>query len=203
MILKGTRQAIYDAMYWGWLKKGSMGMVEWSRYMCRIDRSVKQNNDDLIQDELEAGYILAAIDSCRPVVAAWLYFCHHNDAREADRQQVALTACYDCFGPINVKKLARHRKLCEVAVDDYRLRVWRTKHMPAEVYAEAMGIDSSNFARDWHDKRGMALDYIKGLDAEGMGHVSRMVRALRGEGDRPHAVLAEMRGQADCYAERL
>ncbi len=175
-----------------------MGIMEWVKYECRISRSVKQNDNYRIQDMTEAGYILAAISLQKAPIAYWLTYCYGIENRDYDRLEVAC-ALFEAlfFGLQSSDKLKKHRALCEIAVDDYRLRVFRNKEMPLRPYGVAMGITDveHNWGRDWKDKRNLALDQIKGYDAEGVGNVSRMVQALRGGGKyQPTEILTEMRG---------
>ncbi len=64
--------------------------------------------------------------------------------------------------------------------------------MPIEVYDRNMKVDISNWWRDWRKKQEMCLDCLKSIDAVGVGNISAMIKALRGDGDQaPHIVLAE------------
>lgn len=194
MRLAGTRQAIHDALAWGWTQKGDMGFMEWVKYECRIARSVKQNNDYRIQDMTEAGYILAAISLQKAPIASWLTYCYGIEDREFDRLEVTCTLFESLFLEVqSIRKLQRHRSLCEVAVDDYKLRVRRTKHLPIEAYGVGMKVDISHWSRDWRRKQDLCLDRLKSYDAMGVSQVSRIVRALREEEESASEILQEMR----------
>src|SRR6185436_17687844 len=91
------------------------------------------------------------------------------------------------------RKHERLLRLTEAAVEDYRLGLTVAKVFPVALYAERMGVNSDQFERDWGDKRRKALNAIKTWDMEGVGQVSRMVKALHGDSDeRPHVLLKEL-----------
>lgn len=182
MIWTSTRHAIHDALAWGWLNRSDMGMLEHIKLHCRVQKSNTHNNNARIQDSLEAGYILAAIDSQRPIVRAWLYFAYHFQDRPHDRAEVACELFSRLFGgEVRQDKIAPHRALCEVSVDDYRFRLLRNNPIPTECYTKNMKVNPKNFSRDFGDKRDKCLDSIGNFDKEGIANVSVIVRSIRGE----------------------
>jgi len=191
MIWHSTRQAIHDALAGGWLNRSDMGILEHIQLHCRVQKSNTHNNNARIQDILETGYILAAIDQQRPLVKSWIYFAYDITERLHDRAEIACELFSQFFmGHIRANKISRYRALCEVSVDDYRLRIRRQKPLPIQVYTRTMKVNPDNFARDWQGKRDKCLDSIASLDKEGIGNVSRMVKSLQGRSEeRPSEIL--------------
>lgn len=191
MNLSSTRKAIHDAFALGWIQKGDMGMMEWAKYGCRIDRTRGSNNSANIVDCVEAGYILKMISTLDPHTRAWLRYAYHFEDRLFDRGQVAEYVRFTLFGqPQEVHKYQRHLALCEVAAEDYRLRIHTSHTMPIDEYGKAMKVNISHWARDWRNKQHDCLDLLKSVDADGIGRVSQMVKALRGQSEaRPHDLL--------------
>ena len=191
MTWTSTRQAIHDALAWGWLNRSDMGMLEHIKLHCRVQKSNTHNNNARIQDILEAGYILAAVREQAPLVRAWLYFAYDITEHPHDRAEIACELFDQFFrGHIRANKISRYRALCEVSVDDYRLRILRQKPLPIQVYTRSMKTHPDHFSRDWQEKRDKCLDRIASLDKEGIGNVSRMVKALRGASEeRPSEIL--------------
>lgn len=178
MKLGSTRRAIHDALTWGYQQKGELGIVEWLKYLTKIEKSFRQD-EWRTADFLEAGWILAAINCLRPEVGAWLRYCYGVDNYESDLQIVATFLFMANF--LGRKKIDRYQALCKCAVDDYRSRIRIVKSMPAEAYVHAMQVNASHFARDWKDPKNLCLDQLKSIDSEGIARVSMMVKYLRGE----------------------
>jgi len=191
MIWTSTRHAIHDALAWGWLNRSDMGMLEHIKLHCRVQKSNTHNNNARIQDILEAGYILAAIRDQKPLVRSWLYFAYDISEHPHDRAEIACELFDQFFrGHIRADKISRYRALCEVSVDDYRLRILRQKPLPIQVYTRTMKTHPDHFSRDWQEKRDKCLDSIASLDKEGIGNVSRMVKSLQGKSEeRPSEIL--------------
>ncbi len=180
MQIGAVRQCIHDALTWADQRRAEMGMVEWMRYQCRIERSFRLNSWATV-DFLEVGWILAAINAQREPVRAWLRYSYGEDNNEIDRVTVAADLFLNNF--MGFLPIHRHQALCRCAVDDYRLRRRRMKDLPIAVYANEMGINAANFARDWGKKKEAALDRVQSFDIEGVANVSIVIKQLRGEGE--------------------
>ncbi len=180
MKLGAVRQCIHDALTWAQQQRTEMGMLEWMRYQCRIERSFKANAWHAV-DQLEVGWILAAINSQREPVRAWLRYSYGEDNNLLDRDTVSSDVYLNNF--MGFLPIHRHQALCKCAVDDYRLRRRRMKDLLVQSYAHEMNINPANFARDWGKKRDAALDRIQSFDIEGVANVSIVVKHLRGEGE--------------------
>jgi len=191
MRLGGTRQAISDALAWGYLQKQQGGIVEYLTYLCKIQKSHKQYDPNL--DFLEAGYICAAIHALPDPLPCWLEFCYGPDDSKIIQGILSASLRFNLFPMSSARKHERLLRLTEAAVEDYRLGLTVAKVFPVALYAERMGVNSDQFERDWGDKRRKALNAIKTWDMEGVGQVSRMVKALHGDSDeRPHVLLKEL-----------
>ena len=192
MHLKGTRQAITEALTFGLRQQG--GIVQQMLYGCKIDKSPTDRSHSIV-DGLEAGYILAAVDLQKPHIAAWL---RHNYGYIYSRELVSDLAKrlrIDLFSDIATRQHPRMFGLCTVAVDDYKYRLQTgqmDKGIPRDVYSHAMGTSESHFQRDFGRKRGDIFARIQDWDSEGIANISIMLRALRGEGSfRPSQLIAE------------
>jgi hypothetical protein len=182
MKIGAVRQCIHDALTWADQQRTEMGMLEWMRYQCRIERSFKANAWATV-DFLEVGWILAAINAQRAPVRAWLRYAYGEENNQSDLETVASDVYLDNF--IDFHPIERHKALCKCAVDDYRLRLRRMKDMPVDAYAHHMGMPTKNWIRDYDKKKDVCLDRVKLFDSEGVANVSIVVRQLRGEGDFP------------------
>ena len=184
MKLGATRQAIHDALTWSYQQRGESGLVEYIKYMTKIEKTYRANNGQMTADFLEAGWILAAVNNQKSHIAAWLRYCYGAIDNEFDALSVSGWLFMENYlGSAKGNGIDRHKELCRCAVDDFRLRMRRSKAMPSEAYASAMQVDSGNFARDWGKKRDTLIDQVQSLDFEGVGKVSIVVKQLRGEGD--------------------
>ncbi len=194
MQIGAVRQCIHDALTWADQRRAEMGMVEWMRYQCRIERSFRLNSWATV-DFLEVGWILAAINAQRGPVRAWLRYAYGEENNRADLETVAADLYINNF--IGFLPIERHKALCKCAVDDYRLRRRRMKDLPVASYAHAMGINPANFKRDWGKKRDAALDRTQSFDIEGVANVSIVVKQLRGDGEEGET-LADSLKAASC-----
>lgn len=184
MRLGATRQAIHDALTWSVQQKGESGLVEYMKYMTRVEKTFKANNGQMTADFLEAGWILAAVNNQPNHVGAWLRYCYGAVDNEFDLLSVAMWLFMENYlGHAKGQGIERHKELCRCSVDDYRLRMRRSKPMPVEAYAQAMGVDSGNFARDWGKKRDTLVDQLQSVDIQGIAKVSIVVRQLKGHGE--------------------
>lgn len=196
MNLSSTRQTIHDALSWGYLQIASNGLQEYLIYLTRIEKSIV-NRDPV--DCLEAAYICAAINTIRPHLGGWLKYAYGPDDSGLVQTALASKLRFELFPIASVKKNARLFELANTGLEDYRLRVRRYRELPIQVYAQRLGVHPEHWARDWSDKQDKCLDAIKLWDAEGVGQVSRMVKALRGENDdeTPSVVLKELENGGD------
>lgn len=191
MRLNGTRQAISDALAWGYLQKQQGGIVEYLTYLCKIQKSHKQYDPNL--DFLEAGYICAAIHALPGPLPCWLEFCYGPDDSKTIQTILSARLRFDLFPMSSARKHERLLRLTEAAIEDYRLGQTVTKVFHVALYAERMGVNADQFERDWGDKKRKALNAIRIWDMESVGQISRMVRALKGHSDeRPHILLGEL-----------
>lgn len=181
MKLSSTRQAIHDALAWGFLQKES-GLVDFLTYLTKIEKSHRPTNAAV--DLVEAAYICAAIDSLKPHVGGWLKFAYGPEDLKVTQSVLASKLRFDLFPLTNAKRHVKLYALAETSLDDYRLRLRRYRDMPIAVYCERLGVAQPNYYRDgWGDKQDRCLNEIKLWDKEGMGQVSRIRRALNGEND--------------------
>lgn len=175
MKLGTTRQAIHDALCWGW-QQGESSMVQYLTYLTRIEKSIR--NHEPCGDVLEAAHICAAINTIG-TPGGWLKFAYGYSDYPVIQGDLAWKLLYP-FGQDTAK---RHRKMFALAMtslEDYRLGYWRDKQLPVKLYAERMEVREGNFERDWGDMRRQMFDQIRKWDREGVGQVSRMVKSLRG-----------------------
>lgn len=208
MRLSSTRQAIHDALSWGHLRAASNGLSEHLTYLSKIEKSIVKN--DSCGDVLEAAYICAAINCLKPHLVGWVKFAYGTTIGElpvvdrktgqalpshSDLTQTALASKlrFDLFPMANAMKHQRWLELSSSSLEDYRLRLRRSRELPKEVYGERMQIDHSNFARDWQPSLDRCLNAIRDWDGESVGKISIMVRSLNGElEDGPTKILHEL-----------
>ena len=192
MRLESTRKAIHDALAWGYMQQGLSGMGEYLVYLTKIEKSIR-NNDPCV-DFLEAAYICAAINSLKPgYLGGWLKFSYGPDDLSLVQASIAAQMRFKIFPMCSVKKHNRLISLCNLALEDYRLRFHQRRALPNAMYAEALKVHPENWNRDWEHYQSKCLDEIKQWDAEAVGKVSCMVMALKGENERqPSEVLLEM-----------
>lgn len=204
MHLSSTRKAIHDALAWGHLHQGAIGMGEYLVYLTRIEKSIRQS--DPCVDFLEAAYICAAINSLKAPLSGWLTFCYGQDEQDTVQRSLASQMRFKLFPttpagtPMTKTKIEkafknheRYKSLCYTALEDYRLRVNRNTSIPNALYSERMGVHSEHWARDWKGHQDKCLGEVAQWDSEGVGRVSSMVKALRDGEHRPTEVLNEMR----------
>ena len=181
MKLGSTRQAIHDALSWGFLQKES-GLTDFLTYLTQIEKSKRPNNAAV--DLVEAAYVCAAIDSLKPHLGGWLKFAYGPEDLSLTQTILATKLRSDLFPISSVKKHLKMLSLSSVSLEDYRLRLRRYRDMPDIVYCERIGIAQPHFYRDgWGDRRKQCLDTLKNWDKDGVGQVSRVVKALRGESE--------------------
>ena len=192
MKLSSTRQAIHDALSWGW-QQGESSMVQYLTYLTRIEKSIRRGEP--CGDFLEAAYICAAINVLG-TAGGWLKFAYGPQDSETVQTDLAWHLLY----PLGSHTARQHRKmlaLAMTALEDYRLGVWREKQIPICVYADRMETNEDHFERDWGRDRRAVLKAIQRWDKEGLGQVSRMVLSLIGpneeEEDRPSNVLKDLK----------
>lgn len=187
MKLSSTREAIHDALCWGW-QQGQSSMVEYLTYLTRIEKSIKANTP--CGDFLEAAFICAAINTIG-TPGGWLKFAYGPNDSSVIQADLAWNLLY----PLGTHTAKRHRRmlaLAETSLEDYRLGVWRERQLPVELYCERMGTNKTHFARDWGKEQEAMFLTIRQWDKEGLGYVSRMVVSLRGPTeleDRPTEIL--------------
>ena len=190
MKLSTTRQAIHDALTWGW-QQGESSMVQYLTYLTRIEKTIKASEP--CGDFLEAAFICAAINTIG-VLGGWLKFAY--GFRDAPVIQTDLA--WHLLGPLGSHSAKRHRRLLSMAMtslEDYRLRVWQERQIPVELYCDRMGTIPNHFARDWGREHDLIMRNIGQWDKEGVGQISRMVHALRGPTDaedRPSEILKDI-----------
>jgi hypothetical protein len=196
MKLRSTRQAIHDALSWGQMHSTGSGFAEYLLYLTKIEKSIK-NNDPCV-DVVEVGYICAAINTLPPHIGGWLKFAYGESSSDLLQTILAAKLRFDLFPISSPKKHGQLLALASVSLEDYRLRLWRNRDLPEAVYCERMEIFQANFNRDgWDDKKDACLDAIRPWDSEGVGQISRMVKALRGDDESeqpmsPTEVLKEL-----------
>lgn len=184
MKISGTRQAIHDALAWGYLQRSEGSLVEYLTYLTRIQKS--GGYSDPSADFLEAAYICAAINGLPNHVGGWLKFAYGPDEKEYDLLQSILASKlrFDLFPISSAKKHERLISMAMTSLEDYRLRLRRNRDMPIAVYCERMKVQQPNFYRDgWGDKLDALLKVEREWDADGVGQVSRVVKSLRGDSD--------------------
>ena len=191
MKLGSTREAIHDALCWGWQQRQS-SMVEYLTYLTRIEKSIRSSEP--CGDFLEAAYICAAINTLG-TSGGWLKFAYGHD----DSQVIQADLAWHLLYPLGSHTARKHRKMlamAQTALEDYRLGVWREKQIPIVVYAQRMDTNEDHFERDWGSDRCRMLKDIRQWDKEGIGQVSRMVHSLRGPTDfedRPSEILEDLK----------
>lgn len=194
MNLSSTRQAIHDALAWGYLQTGLTGINEYLIYLTRVQKSLRQHDPNV--DFMEAGYICAAINALDPHLCGWLRFAYGPQDLAVVQDALASKMRFDLFPISSPKKHVRLFSMAQTSLEDYRLRVQRKRDLPIVIYAQRMGVDPDNWSRDgWGDKREKCLNTIVIWDKEGVGQVSRMVKSLRGnddEGERPTEILNDL-----------
>lgn len=185
MNLNSTKQAIHDALTWEWKVKGDVGIVEWSKYLCRIQKSGTFDNNSKIQDSTEVGYILAAISKQKSPIPQWLHYAYGIENRDLDKHTLASHLFFKYFHGVKPSKITRYQTFCILIVEDYKMRLQThgAKKMPIVTYGKELGIDPNNWIRDWKHKWGQGIDELIRLDAEGIGTVSRVVKSLRGDSE--------------------
>jgi hypothetical protein len=190
MKLSTTRQAIHDALAWGW-QQGESSMVQYLTYLTRIEKSIRRGEP--CGDFLEAGFICAAVNILPGHIGGWLKFAYGPDDLTTVQDALASQLRFSLFPLSSSKKHARYFSLAQTAVEGYRLRVWEHRDLPIKLYCDRMGIDEKNWVHNWHDHREKCLNAIKGWDREGVGQVSRMVQSLKGNNEeRPSEVLKDL-----------
>jgi len=195
MKLGNTRQAIHDALAWGYLQTGLVGIGEYLVYLTRVEKSMTRKDTNV--DFMEAGYVCAAINVLAPHLGGWLKFAYGPEDLALIQSILAAKLRFDLFPLGSAKRHIKLLSLSSVSLEDYRLRLRRNREMPVTVYAERMNVNADNWARDeWQNKRDVCLKTIMNWDREGVGQVSRMVKSLRGEnndGERPSEILSDLR----------
>lgn len=192
MKLGSTRQAIHDALCWGYLQRSESSLVEYITYLTRIEKTIRAGAP--CGDFLEAAYICAAVNTLS-AAGGWLKFAYGSDDSETIQTALAgeLRDMFPCKG---VRKNQRLLELAKTSLEDFRFGVWREQTLKLGIYAERMGTSEDHFERDWGKTRRAMLKQIGMWDREGVGQVSRMVRALRGPTDvedRPSEVLRDLK----------
>lgn len=192
MKLSSTRQAIHDALCWGWQQRES-SMVQYLTYLTRIEKSIRRGEP--CGDFLEAGYICAAVNTLG-TIGGWLKFAYGPQGSDVIQTDLA----WHLIEPLGSQTARRHRKMLSLAMtalEDYRLGIWREKQIPIVVYAERMETNEDHFERDWGRERRIVIKTIGRWDKEGVGQVSRMVQSLMGPNDdfedRPSEVLKDLK----------
>jgi hypothetical protein len=187
--LTTTRQAIHDALSWGW-QQGESSMVQYLTYLTKIEKSIKRGEP--CGDFLEAGYICAAINTLPSHIGGWLKFAYGYEDSKIIQTALASKLRFDLFAMATAKKHNRLLALAETSLEDFRLRTWQYRELPNALYCERLGILQPNYYRDgWGNKQNRCLDLIKQWDREGVGQVSRMVRSLKGDSEETASQVLE------------
>jgi hypothetical protein len=193
MKLSSTRQAIHDALAWGW-QQGESSMVQYLTYLTRIEKSIRSSEP--CGDFLEAAFICAAINMLG-TEGGWLKFAYGHE----DSPIIQTDLGWHLLYPLGATTAKRHRRMLSLAMttlEDYRMGYWQEKQIPVQLYAERMGVYPDNFERDWGEIRRLMFKQIMRWDREGVGQVGRMVHALKGPNDpedRPSKVLEDITGK--------
>jgi hypothetical protein len=193
MKLSTTRQAIHDALAWGW-QQGESSMVQYLTYLTRIEKSIRSSEP--CGDFLEAAFICAAINTLG-LIGGWLKFAYGHEDSPIIQTELAWNLLY----PLGSDTAKRHRKklsLAMTSLEDYRLGYWQEKQIPIQLYAQRMEVCEDNFERDWGNAHRFMLKQIVKWDREGVGQVGRMVHALKGPNepeDRPSEILKDITGK--------
>ena len=179
--IMGTRRAIQDSLAYAHLSAN--GMAEFLTYLCKIDKTHKTGIEQNVL-ALQFAKIRAAINDQRAPIPQWLNYAYGPDIEQSDKSRqcrlVGLTiAARLTPSPCSLKRRDRMQQLCKLAVEDYRLGMFMGKTLPVSIYVESMEVLENNFARDWAPSRDDAFEIIKGLDSDGVGHVSKVVREIR------------------------
>ena len=177
----GTRKAIQDALAYAYTDDSSM--AEYLDYLCRVDKTRKTGMEQHVM-AIQYAKIRAAINDQRTPIPQWIHFAYGPDlecANKGNQKRIlALTLSLRLYSPpITVKRRDRIERLCECAAEDYRMGMFLGKTLPQVEYAKAMEIKPDQWQRDWEGMRQRVLDMIKGLDSDGIGHVSTVVREIR------------------------
>jgi hypothetical protein len=192
MKLSTTRQAIHDALAWGYLQTGIVGIVEFLVYLTRVEKSLSHRDQNV--DFLEAAYICAAVNSLRDHVGGWLKFAYGPDEEGLIQDSLASKLRFDLFPISTARRHVRYFNLATTSLEDFRLRLRRNRDLPIQVYSERLNVPQPNFYRDgWGDKKDLCLNRIRIWDREGVGQVSRMVKSLKGDSDdSPTEILRDL-----------
>ena len=134
----GTREAIHQALCAGWLTNRESGFIEYTKYLCRINKSGCSDSTGAVANQVETGYVLAAISKQRQIVQAYLRYAYGLEERsEALRTILGWGIRWSIEPkPSTAHRHARLMALAKVSTDDYRLRVAQTRSMPIEVYVK-------------------------------------------------------------------
>ena len=181
MKILGTRIAIQDALSYAYTPDNSM--AEYLTYLCKIDKT-KTTGTYQFAMAIQFAKIRAAINDQKQPIPAWLNYAYGPDLEAAQKarhkRMVALMLAAELTpAPVGLKRRERIEKLCYCAVEDHRLGLFLGKTLPQSEYAAAMDIHEQNWWRDWADLQSRALEIIKGLDSDGIGRVSVVVREIR------------------------
>jgi hypothetical protein len=176
-----TREAIQTALAWAYLQKGDGGMVGQALLGCQIDNSPR-NEDWVMVANLEAGQICAEINAQKPPIAAWLHFCYGPEDSPHDQGQVASQVIQVHFETVGGMWRDRYIQMAHIATLDYKCRILSEgqRPLPREVYLNGVGIHHSNWVRRGFEvQKQLCLDTLASMDKEGIGAVSRVVKAIR------------------------
>ena len=180
MRIASTREMIQLAL--GAPYSGDSALAEMLAYLTRIQHTQNTGLVKLVID-IQLAKIRAAVNYQRAPIPQWLFYAYGPDevANKASQKRLIshILALKLHTLPISTKKSDRLEKLCLCALEDYRLGLFRGQRLPILVYAEIMDVNADNFARDWSKYQEKALDLIKSLDSDGVGHVSVTVREIR------------------------
>lgn len=191
MKLGSTREAIHDALSWGW-HQGESSMVQYLTYLTRIEKSIRKSEP--CGDVMEAAFICAAINTIG-IPGAWIKFAY--GPTDLLTVQVGLARqLRDLFPLCGLKRHHRLNSLAMSTLEDMRLSTWNHhRSLPKELYCERIGTKVDHFARDWGEEHKLMIRKVIQWDREGVGQVSRMIHSLRGPTepeDRPSEILKDI-----------
>lgn len=178
MKLNDPRKAITDATS---LHLKTPGNESAAMYGCKIDKSRASTADNLIMDAVEAGRILQAVDRQSLGIRKWLHYAYSATPTNED-MYLATLIFNELFARERKIKWDRLKKLCLIAIEDYRIRTVNCRKLPDEHISTVLGIDRKSLTRDkYKDKIFRVQRILAEYDAKGLAVVRGVIDELNGK----------------------
>lgn len=178
-----TREAITQALDWGWLKKSSMGWIDWHKYLTKIERSRMTGGWD--EENLFMAKVLSEIHSQKPLVRFWLELCYGPDTEEWKPKKDLYRSTLAGHVMVNFTNSSLEKdkimEVAKIAADDMTHRCRTERPFPRQVYANVIGLRYTNDHvygwKPWGKIVDKCLDVYYAFDDAGISNIRDAMRA--------------------------